>query len=251
MKLSSEDKAARKAAFRAMSPAAKADHIFTYYKWPIILGLIVLVVAGSVLHRKLTERQPVLYTALVNVAVGSDLQAELTDGFLASSDYDASRVQVYLYADLYLSQDADTVNQQYAYASKMKVMGAIEAKKLDMVIMNREGYDLLSSNGYLMDLTELLVEKHGLADNGRLAALAAPYLTENQVVLSDNLIEYQLNEAESHVAATEAVANGLLLTELPVMQRAGITEPVYLGIIANSQRTDAAAAYMQYLLDTP
>ena len=158
---------------------------------------------------------------------------------------------VYLYADLYLSQDADTVNQQYAYASKMKVMGAIEAKKLDMVIMNREGYDLLSSNGYLMDLTELLVEKHGLADNGRLAALAAPYLTENQVVLSDNLIEYQLNEAESHVAATEAVANGLLLTELPVMQRAGIIEPVYLGIIANSQRTDAAAAYMQYLLDTP
>ena len=251
MKLSPEEKAAHKAAFRAMSPAAKADHIFTYFKWPIILGLIVLVVAGSVLHRKLTERQPVLYTALVNVAVGSDLQAELTDGFLASSDYDASQVQVYLYADLYLSQDADTVNQQYAYASKMKVMGAVEAKKLDVVIMNQESYDLLSANGYLMDLRNLLVENHGLADNSGLAILAAPYLTENQVVLSDNLIEYQLNEAESHVVATEAVANGLLLTELPVMQRAGITEPVYLGIISNTERADAAAAYMQYLLDTP
>ncbi|MBQ6248783.1 MAG: hypothetical protein IJJ88_01065 [Oscillospiraceae bacterium] len=251
MKLSPEEKAARKAAFRAMSPAAKADHIFTYYKWPIILGLITLLIVGTALHRKLTERQPVLYTALVNVAVGSDLQAGLTDGFLAASGYDANRVQVYLYADLYLSQDADTVNQQYAYASKMKVMGAVEAKKLDVVIMNREGYDLLSSNGYLMDLADLLVEKHGLAENGRLAALAAPYLTENQVVLSNNLIEYQLNETESHVVATEAVANGLLLTELPAMQRAGITEPVYLGIIANSQRTDTAAAYMRYLLETP
>ncbi|MBR0210984.1 MAG: hypothetical protein IJQ46_01180 [Oscillospiraceae bacterium] len=251
MKLSPEEKAARKAAFRAMSPAAKADHILTYYKWPIILGLIALLVAGAALHRKLTERQPVLYTALVNVAVGSDLQAELTDGFLAASDYDANRVQVYLYADLYLSQDADTVNQQYAYASKMKVMGAIEAKKLDVVIMNREGYDLLSSNGYLMELTELLVEKHGLAENGGLAALAAPYLTENQVVLSDNLIAYQLNEAESHVVETEDVANGLLLTELPVLQRSGIAEPVYLGVIANSERADAAAAYMQYLLETP
>ena len=251
MKLSPEEKAARKAAFRAMSPVAKADHIFTYYKWPIILGLITLLIVGTALHRKLTERQPVLYTALVNVAVGSDLQAGLTDGFLAASGYDANRVQVYLYADLYLSQDADTVNQQYAYASKMKVMGAVEAKKLDVVIMNREGYDLLSSNGYLMDLADLLVEKHGLAENGRLAALAAPYLTENQVVLSNNLIEYQLNETESHVVATEAVANGLLLTELPAMQRAGITEPVYLGIIANSQRTDTAAAYMRYLLETP
>ena len=251
MKLTKEQKAAHKAAFRAMSPAAKADHIFTYFKWPIILGLIVLVVAGSVLNRKLTERQPVLYTAMVNVAVGSDLQAELTDGFLASSGYDASQVQVYLYADLYLSQDADTVNQQYAYASKMKVMGAIEAKKLDVVIMNREGYDLLSSNGYLMDLTELLVEKHGLAENGGLAILAAPYLTRNQVVLSDNFIAYQLNEAESHVVETEDVANGLLLTELPVLQRAGITEPVYLGVITNTERADAAAAYMRYLLETP
>lgn len=251
MKLSPEEKAARKAAFRAMSPAAKADHIFTYYKWPIIMGLIVLLVAGTALHRKLTERQPVLYTALVNVAVGSDLQTELTDGFLTASGYDAARVQVYLYADLYLSQDADTVNQQYAYASKMKVMGAIEARKLDVVFMNREGYDLLSSNGYLMDLSGLLAENHGLADNSGLAVLAVPYLTENQVVLSDNLIEYQLNEAESHVIETETVSNGLLLTELPVMQRAGITEPVYLGVIANSQRTDAAAAYMQYLLETP
>ena len=251
MKLSPEEKAAHKAAFRAMSPAAKADHIFTYYKWPILLGLIALLIAGAALHRKLTERQPVLYTALVNVAVGSDLQTELTDGFLTASGYDASRVQVYLYADLYLSQDADTVNRQYAYASRMKVMGAIEARKLDAVIMNREGYDLLSANGYLMDLADLLVEKHGLAENDGLAGLAAPYLTENRVVLSDNLIEYQLNEAERHVVETETVANGLLLTDLPVLRRAGISEPVYLGVIANSERTDAAAAYLRYLLATP
>lgn len=245
MKLSPEEKAAHKAAFRAMSPVAKADHIFTYYKWPIILGLIALLIVGIALHRRLTERQPVLYTALVNVAVGSDLRTELTDGFLNTSEYDAARVQVYLYPDLYLSQDADTVNRQYAYASKMKVMGAIEAKKLDVVIMNREGYDLLSSNGYLMDLAGFLAEKDGLV------GLAAPYLTENRVVLSDNLIEYQLNEAESHIVETETVTNGLLLTELPIMQRAGITEPVYLGIIANSQRTDVASAYLQYLLETP
>ncbi len=30
MKLSPEEKAARKAAFRAMSPAQKLDHVFTY-----------------------------------------------------------------------------------------------------------------------------------------------------------------------------------------------------------------------------
>ena len=34
MKLPEQEKAAQKAAFRAMSPAKKLDHLYTYYKWP-------------------------------------------------------------------------------------------------------------------------------------------------------------------------------------------------------------------------
>ena len=35
VKLSEKEKAAHKAAFQAMSPAEKAEHIFTYHKWTI------------------------------------------------------------------------------------------------------------------------------------------------------------------------------------------------------------------------
>ena len=151
MKLPEQEKAAQKAAFRAMSPAKKLDHLYTYYKWPILLVLAALIVLGSVLSRELTRKEPVLYLALVNVSVGPDTEEALTDGFLSAIQADARRREVYLYRDLYLSDDADVLNHEYAYASRMKLMGAVQAQKLDLVLMNREGYDLLSRQGYLTD----------------------------------------------------------------------------------------------------
>ena len=89
MKLSPQEKAARKAAFRSLSPAKKLEHIYLYYKWPILLGLIALLVLTSVLHRQLTAKEPVLYEALVNVSVGEDLQErlpwEITDMLVCDS----------------------------------------------------------------------------------------------------------------------------------------------------------------------
>ena len=107
MKLSEKEKAARKAAFRAMGPGEKLGYIWDYYKWPILLGLVLLLVLGSVLHRNLTKKEPVVYLALANVALGEDLQRELTEGYLLHAGLDGRRQEVYLYLDLYLSDDPE------------------------------------------------------------------------------------------------------------------------------------------------
>ena len=130
MKLPEKEKAAQKSAFHAMSPAKKAEHIYTYYKWPILLVLLALIVLGSVLHRQLTKKEPVLYLAFLNVSVGEDLERQLTADYLTEAGLDASRQEVYLYKDLYISDDADTLNHEFAYASKMKLSGAISARLL-------------------------------------------------------------------------------------------------------------------------
>ena len=138
MKLTKEQKAAHRAAFRAMSPAEKLDYIAEYYKWPILLGLLVLSILVWAGHRALTKKEPVLYLALANVAVGEDLEQALTAGFLRATGGDPDRQEVYLYRDLYLSDDADVLNHEYAYASRIKIMGALQTQKLDVVLMNRE-----------------------------------------------------------------------------------------------------------------
>ena len=94
MKLTKEQKAAHRAAFRAMSPAEKLDYIAEYYKWPILLGLLVLSILVWAGHRALTKKEPVLYLALANVAVGEDLEQALTAGFLRATGGDPDRQAV-------------------------------------------------------------------------------------------------------------------------------------------------------------
>ena len=240
MKLSPQEKAAHRAAFQAMSPRKKWEHILTYYKAPILLALLLLAVLASVLQRQLSKKEELLYLGLLNVSIGEDLASGLNEGYLHSAGLDVRKQEVYLYRDLYLSDNADVVNHEYAYASRMKVMGAIQAKELDLVLMNREAYDLFSQNGYLMALDAWLPGIEA-------AESLAPYLVSNTVILEDNALAYQLREAESHELVTEEAVNGLDVSRLPLIASAGFPELTYLGVIANSERLDACADYLAYL----
>ena len=245
MKLTPQKKAARRAAFQAMSPAKKREHIWEYYKWPILLGLLALVILTSTLRRALTQKEPVVYLALVNISVGEELETQLTDGFLDSSGFDARKQEVFLYRDIYLTDNADTTNHQYAYASKMKLTGAISTKKLDLVLMNREAYDIVSERGYLLDLTASLAESE--PDTGR---QMIPFITKNEVILSDNTLEVLLGEAKEEEKVTESVSNALYVSTLPLFQSAGFDGDIYLGVIANSPRSDNILQFIHYLLKT-
>lgn len=235
MQRSPEEIAALRRSFRSMDAAHKAEYIYMYYKWYILIGLVVLSIIGSSVHRRLTYREPVLFVGLANVTVGSEMEAALTDGFLEYAGIGLRKNQVLPYTGMYLSGDPATENHQYAYASRMKVMAASQAQRLDVMILNREAFDLLSRSGYLMDLSDL-------------PDAFKPYLVENDVVLEDNSIEVQLNEADTYREVTETVPNGLDVSHFPIFQAAGFDGSVYAVIIGNTPRLDTAAAYLEYLL---
>ena len=234
VKLSEKEKAAHKAAFQAMSPAQKAEHIFTYHKWTILLVLLVIFILVSTVYRHLTQKKPVLYLAVINASFGEDVEKNLTEDFLTEAGFDPRRQEVYLYRDLYLSEDADALNHEYAYASKMKLDGAISAGNLDLVLMNREAYDIFSRQGYLMELSSL-------------PDPLSPYLTENEVVLSDNSVDYLLGNAAEEEIVTKTVPNSLAVSALPLFRGAGFDGDLYIGIVSGSSRQEAAEAYLQYL----
>lgn len=240
MMLTPEERQKKKDQFAALSKSKKLEHIWLYYKWPILLALIAVYILASGIHRSLTEKDPVLYMACVNVAVGEDLESALTEDYLVSRDHDTRKKQVLLYRDLYLSNAPTPENHEYAYTSSLKVMATIHAKELDLVLMNRESYDLCSGSFYLLDLRELID-----TEDPRFASC----LTKNLVVLEDNAIEYNLGEAEEYTAVTESVPNALALSRLPLFQAAGFSGEVYLGVIANSPRLSECAEYLAFLTE--
>ena len=132
-------------------------------------------------------------------------------------------------------------DHEYQYASSLKLMAAINAEQMDVVLMNQEGYDIFSQRGYLLDLSGLLTS------DGTLYRRLEPHLAVNTVILEDNSIEYTLNQAEQYRAVTEEVVNGLDLSQFPLFQGAGFSEPVYLGVVGNSPRLPAVVQYIAYL----
>jgi hypothetical protein len=172
--------------------------------------------------------------------VGSELESELTECYLTDRGYDPNRAQLLLYRDLYMSNNPSAENHEYAYASGMKIMATIHSKELDLVLMNREAYDLCSGSGYLMDLGNVIS-----SEDPRFA----PYMTENLVILEDNAIDVNLGTAEEYTAVTESVPNALNLSELPLFTAAGFSGDVYLGIIANTPRLSECVEYLTFLTE--
>ena len=242
MKLTPEERKQKKARFNALTPKQKLEHIWLYQRLPIILVIIAISLLVSGIHRAVTHKAPVLYVGFLNVSVGSELESELTECYLVSRGYDPNREEILLYKDLYITNNPSAENHEYAYASSMKIMATINSKELDLVLMNREAYDLCSGSGYLLDLTSLFSPGDPRND------AIAPYLTSNLVVLEDNATEFNLGEAEEYIAVTESSPNALALSKLPLFEQAGFSGEVYLGIIANTPRQSACTNYITFLI---
>ena len=241
MKWTEAERAENQAALNEMSLLQKALYYFTYYKRPVIFIAVPLIILSHLLYLHFTREEPMLYCGFINVTVGQQLENQLTTGFVTSMDVNPNKNIVYAYSDLYLSLDPPTEDQQYAYASRMKLLATLENQTLDVVLMNREAYDILSANGYLLALLDFL------SPDAELAAELTPCLTENTVILEDNQIEFDLGTADEYWAETEAVVNGLDVSGFRVFTEAGFSDELYLGVIGNTARPEMARHYIGYL----
>ncbi len=177
--------------------------------------------------------------------MGNDLDEALNEGFVRHRGLNTRKSEVYCYHDLFLSDDENVADHRYAYASRMKLLGAVDAGQLDVVIMNKDAYDILSSAGYLDDLSKLISKTDTSTQ-----ALLTPKLVTNKVILEDNKVEYDLNEAESYEATTAERVNAVDVSGLSLFKDGDFSGQTYLGVIANSPRKDAVIAYLEYLSDT-
>ena len=241
MKLTDAERAENREAFSRMTLPERLGYIYEYYKFPLVLILIAAVALGSVLYYRITYRDTLLYLGYANIAVGDTLDGALSEGFTRSVGADPRKSEVKVYRGLYLSSSASVQDHQYAYASRLKIMAAMNNGQLDVLLMNREAYDIMSSGGYLLPLEDLLKQ------DGALLQRIGSRLTENTVILEDNEIEHNLDGNVPYRAVTETAANAILISSFEMFEQAGFSGDVYLGVIGNSARLGQVLQFIDYL----
>ena len=242
MKLTASERAERREAFRGMNAADKIDYILSYYKLPVILALLLAYILCYGAYRHFSRKEVALYVACANVAVSEDMAEILSEGFVRFRGMNVRKNETYLYQNLYLSDNPALANHEYAYASRLKLLAAVNAEQMDVVLMNREAYRLLSENGYLLELSTCLSQ-----GNHNLYRRLQDCLMENKVILEDNGVEVTLGEAENYHETAIREKNALDISQFPVFLNAGFTDSVFLGVIRNSPRIAAALEYITYL----
>lgn len=242
MRGSPEERKAVRQSFRKMNTSEKIKYIFTYYKLPVFTVCCVIALIISTAVRELTKKDPVLYVAYANISVSEETDLALTESYLEDRQHEPKKKEVRVYRDLYLAQDPAAQDHQYAYASKMKILGAINARQLDVVLMNKEAYDQMSLSGFLMNLEDIRQTDSALYETLK------PYLTQNTVILEDNSIEYSLGEADEYEAVTEEVFNAIEVSSCSLFKKAGIDGNVYAAVIAEDPRQDESLAYLAYII---
>ena len=229
---------------RTLHGRKKVQYIWDYYKLPLAVLCIVLYAAGYMLYGRITHKDTVLYTALVNVAAGEDLTQGLTGDFLDYLNLNPSKNELELYTGLYLTDDETNQYHEYTYASRMKILAILEGKSLDVILMNQEAFDAFSQNGYLYDLEQLFSET-----DPALYEKIRSDLVYNIVILEDNANDRILNKSIPYSALTEEHAFGLDISQTPFIRQSGFDESVYLGIAANSPRLNTVSEYLKYLYE--
>ena len=218
----------------------KLRYLFDYYKLPLVLAGILLYVVIWSAWRSAHAQEIRLYVGLVNFAPSEELIRLLSDDYAQEADYPEGN-DIYLYRGLYLSADETSEYHAYSYATRMKILGAINAEQMDLVLMDREAFDAFSQNGYLADLAILLSEQEGEAD-------LTPMLAKNIFIEEDNSTDMLLGTADQYEAVTREGMYGLDLSRASALiEAAGFSGTVYLGIVENSPRKAEAVRYLRYL----
>ena len=117
------------------------------------------------------------------------------------------------------------------------------AGKMDVAIMNENAFKQMSASGLLLKMDMVLIPDPSLAEQ------IQPYVVEGTVIIEDNSVEYNLNEADTYEAVTEQVENAIDVSEFPVFVNAGIKDKLYIGVIGNTKHIDEVRTYLAYLLN--
>lgn len=197
--------------FKDLTTKKKLQFIWDYYKIHIIITAVIICSIFSIVKTMRNNASYDLYVAYINVAT--------SDGFTDSID-DISDLKTDNYTDLLITEDPQGQNLEYAYASSMKVMSAISAEKLDVVIADSYGVEYANQSDYLVDLNEFLGEE----DASLLPTLEPNFLYD-----------------------TSGKAYAIDVSALSPFKEAGYTDSVYLGIVASENHQSEKAQFLSAL----
>lgn len=235
------EKAYEKELFSKMTRKEKLEHILTYYKFPLILGVIGLFVIGWCLWHFVISPAPAtglefcFFSKYNNANAAEALEAELNEIF--SEPLDGAQAKVLYLTDFIGDRENAAQEQAVAY----KIMGEITAANMDIFVTQGDSIPAFATESYFMPLTDIFTEEELSEIRNALAAKAGAAPEEYTDCFISSYIDEDEPEKEYPVAINcEHIPS--LSNVIP------LTGDCYMAVIANTERTEMVRKVLIYYI---
>lgn len=224
------EKEKEREAFKTMTFKEKVAHIFTYYRIPIIAGVLGLIVLGWALNHYVIH--PPKKPSVQMITLSDDGLYPYTDVMTKVLNERLPQLVTDRTEILAEAFDIDPSDSSTSYAYSMKMVAMCEASNLDLVVGKKDVMLLYAGQGMFGELTSYY-------STAELAKMN---------VLSCGLIE-DVDSMGQPTKISEEQPYLIELPPIPGMQKMLYTdEPIYVGIPISSNRADNAKIVIDYLL---
>lgn len=230
----------------------KLSYFWDYYKWYVIIPLIIIIMVGSTIYHKLTDPEVILNGVLLNCynTEKQDATLEFVELFYEAHDIDTKEYKADFNTTLSYSTDENAASSNY---NTMQVLMAwTGAETLDFLTGNLDAMVDLSYRGYFVDLTSFLTKEQ--------IELYEPYfLYMDQTVIEKRSDAFDKGEDPDSILTPDATKPETMEQPVPVLidmsQSEKLTE-VYgdsanaltFGVAANAPNKDMTLAFIDYLM---
>lgn len=235
------EKAYEKELFSKMTRKEKLEHIFTYYKFPLILGAVGLFVIGWCLWHFVINPTPAtglefcFFSKYNNTDAAEALEVELNEIFAESLDGDQAMV-LYL-TDFIGDQENAAQEQVVAY----KIMGEIAAANMDIFVTQGDSIPAFATESYFMPLTDIFTEEELSEIRKALAAKAGVAPEEYTECFISSYIDEEAPEKEYPVAIN--------CEHIPSLSQViPLAGDCYMAVISNTERAEMVREVLFYYI---
>lgn len=251
MALMDEFKEERKAVLQNGTTKQKISYIWDYYKWHIMIPIILVVAITSWIVNMITAPDIILNGVLMNIyKMESDFSGEeLVNGFYDAHGIDSKEEEINLNMNLYFNSDSANDN----YQTLQVLMAWHAADSLDFITGDIPAMTDLTYRGYFSDLREVL-------NDDQLAMYEPYFLYIDQDFFIKRSEKIDEMEDVSDMTYPDPTKPEDMVDPIPVMidisqskkaadAYAGIDDIIAFGITANVQNTETTLDFLDYLME--
>lgn len=246
------EKEHEKNAFKAMTVREKADHIWTYYKVPILVIIFLVFFVGWWINHLFIN--PPLKTGFSVIAYGGAV-----DGSAASvlqEEYKKKLPQFLGEREQFSIQTFndyhdEVLDYEQKMASALAIMARVTTGEVDVIVGDRETMEKLISSEYFMPLEQLFDEDEW-EEIQKLAARRAETSQKdgekkNVGVISAEILSLEDPDSELAGEHPYLLCIGGCKSEEKLFY--DLSTP-YLGVVSNSPHLDKVKEYIWYLMES-